>query len=476
MSYRNPQQVVDTQSGKAFTDLQRTISGVFTGVADTYKKEQDEQAKKQQELADARKKQQAGYELQEARVYQGLAKANWSNKALDIKGVLGPLVNSYSDIMDQINSGAVTDPKTIASYRAQAADILTMPGRIGNIIEGMEIVSENIKDTVERMGSLGGMDPGSPGTMYEDMHVFMNQSPGQRLLSVKPDESGSLQGYITIKRNGKTTEYSEKQINAFISGKSNGISIIPDETSDMEGLTKSFVTMTDPLNANKTIYQDSAFLPPVTERRGDKMVTYKPVNRDLLINQAGPIISANLKAMSLDEKVAFGNNIASPSNRIFTLENVNTEDSKKILKDGYANYWLEKFAIKEQVLSSEKVQEPRPAKEGLIETGKDFYDKVRKNPISYLKAYTNANPEYDRAKNTITIKAGDLQDADEDKVYNMNNPDERISFYTRLLEYSQAAKGNSKADKLMRKQFEEALRAGTAKKLKPKAKKKLPTD
>jgi len=312
--------------------------------------------------------------------------------------------------------------------------------------------------------------------MYEDMHVFMNQSPGQRLLSVKPDESGSLQGYITIKRNGKTTEYSEKQINAFISGKSNGISIIPDETSDMEGLTKSFVTMTDPLNANKTIYQDSAFLPPVTERRGDKMVTYKPVNRDLLINQAGPIISANLKAMSLDEKVAFGNNIASPSNRIFTLENVNTEDSKKILKDGYANYWLEKFAIKEQVLSSEKVQEPRPAKEGLIETGKDFYDKVRKNPISYLQAYTRAKPEYDRAKNTITIKASDLQDADEDKVYNMNNPDERISFYTRLLEYSQAAKGNSKGDKLMRKQFEDAVRAGTAKKLKPKAKKKLPTD
>ena len=58
----------------------------------------------------------------------------------------------------------------------------------------------------------------------------------------------------------------------------------------------------------------------------------------------------------------------------------------------------------------------------------------------------------------------------------MNNPDERISFYTKLLEYSQAAKGNTKGDKLMRKQFEDAVRAGTAKKLKPKAKKKLPTD
>ena len=48
----------------------------------------------------------------------------------------------------------------------------------------------------------------------------------------------------------------------------------------------------------------------------------------------------------------------------------------------------------------------------------------------------------------------------------MNNPDERISFYTKLLEYSQAAKGDSTGAKLMRKQFEDAVRAGTSKKSK----------
>ncbi len=58
----------------------------------------------------------------------------------------------------------------------------------------------------------------------------------------------------------------------------------------------------------------------------------------------------------------------------------------------------------------------------------------------------------------------------------MYSPDERISFYTQLLEYSDAASGNSAASKLYREQFEKALRTGTAKKLKPKAKKKLPTD
>ena len=84
--------------------------------------------------------------------------------------------------------------------------------------------------------------------------------------------------------------------------------------------------------------------------------------------------------------------------------------------------------------------------------------------------------KYDEDNNTITIKAEDRQDADVDLIINMNNPDSRISFYTKLLEQSRIAKGDSKESKLVRKQFSDALRAGTAKKLKPKAKKKLPTD
>ena len=49
----------------------------------------------------------------------------------------------------------------------------------------------------------------------------------------------------------------------------------------------------------------------------------------------------------------------------------------------------------------------------------------------------------------------------------MNSPDQRISFYTQLLEYSEAAKGDSTGAKLYREQFEKALRTGTSNKLNP---------
>jgi hypothetical protein len=175
--------------------------------------------------------------------------------------------------------------------------------------------------------------------------------------------------------------------------------------------------------------------------------------------------------MSNTGKVAFWNNILAEKDsrnnikegQVRAVADASTEKFNEDFYKAYSNYFLKRIPER-LVLSSVKTPSPPEPEEGPIETGKDFYDKVRKNPISYLKAYTNANPEYDRAKNTITIKADDRLGADEDKVYKMNNPDERISFYTKLLEYSQAAKGNSKGDKLMRKQFEDAVREGTSKK------------
>ena len=35
MSYRNPQQNVDTQSGQAFANLQNTVAGAFGGIVQT---------------------------------------------------------------------------------------------------------------------------------------------------------------------------------------------------------------------------------------------------------------------------------------------------------------------------------------------------------------------------------------------------------------------------------------------------------
>ena len=72
--------------------------------------------------------------------------------------------------------------------------------------------------------------------------------------------------------------------------------------------------------------------------------TYRPLKRNSLLSKAKPVIDANVKAMSINEQVAFMNNIVSPGEKKYTSENIGTEDSQKALKDGYGKYWLDNFA------------------------------------------------------------------------------------------------------------------------------------
>ncbi len=95
--------------------------------------------------------------------------------------------------------------------------------------------------------------------------------------------------------------------------------------------------------------------------------------------------------------------------------------------------------------------------------GKNFYDKVRKDPIGEWEARTGEklNMEKVGGNNIITIPATD--DAPEE-VFNMSIPSQRKDFYNQLLKVSDVAGGNSKDAKRYRAQFEEALSQGTAKK------------
>ena len=117
MSYRNPQQVVDTQSGQAFADLQKTISGTFAGVADTYKKDQAVEAARLKKIAEENKIAAQYYQRKEDQVTESLAKLNAKNPALNIGEEFTGIIDRYSDIMSMIQNGTITDAKEIAKLR-----------------------------------------------------------------------------------------------------------------------------------------------------------------------------------------------------------------------------------------------------------------------------------------------------------------------------------------------------------------------
>ena len=470
MSYRNPQQVVDTQSGKAFADLQKTISGTFAGVADTYKKDQAAEAARLNKIAEKNRKAAEYYQKKEDQVTEGLAKLNAQNPALNIGEEFTAVIDRYSDIMGIIQSGAVTDAKTIAKLRAEAASILAMPDQVRTSIESFSASSIDLQTILEQKGKMGGYDLYSNPKMLTDLQVFLDQRPGQRKIKINNIDGAYSSSVNITGEDGETRNYPLSVLQNFLSGGSDMISTVPDQTSNLDNMSKMFVYDIDE-DGKKTLKDNVLGTVASGPDGAGNTVTYKKVNKDAIEKSIQAEVKGNMAAMSNTGKVAFWNNILAEKDsrnnikegQVRAVADASTEEFNEEFFTAYSNYFLKRIPERLE-LSSVRTPTPK-TKEGPIETGKDFYDKVRKNPISYLQAYTLAEPEYDRAKNTITIKAEDRQD-DEDKVYNMNNPDERISFYTKLLEYSQAAKGDSTGAKLMRKQFEDAVRAGTSKKSK----------
>lgn len=448
MSYRNPQQNIDTQSGQAFANLQRTVAGTFGGIVQQELATQKELARREAELVEKRKKDLEKYNIEEADIVLGLKEATIKNNTLNasLGESFGPLVDKYSDIMISLDSGLITDPKEIARLRSEAADIRTLSPRVGKLLEGLGIVFQNIEATQGRMGLMGGVDPGTPGTMLEDMKVFAGEKSGKRETKIDYKDGKFIPSIIITQENGEPKTYTEDQINNYTNGKSQGIRIIPDERENMKSLSDSYVNMKD----KEAIYGN-----PTTRRfenkgTGETVVeTYRPLKRDLLKANAIVVIQSNIDAMDINGRVAFMNNIVSPDNRIYDSENIDSIENKKKLEEGYTDYWLKKYTSGDQVLKTEVIKPDKPGKNKIptkaqldraknaeatagnfaqvIDDGKDLEDSLKKANITTSRVITDTGDEKGKVLGYIAKKG--------DKEYRFMTGDSEREKVKKLLEF-----------------------------------------
>jgi len=477
MSYRNPQQVVDTQSAQHIANLQNVISGTIQKVGTSYKADEDKRVAEEKAKAKERAKRIDGYIKTEQGVWTSTEKTTQNNKSLTYEG-LDTRIDEYSDISDKIDSGLLYG-KELANARAYQRDILSLPGRIKNVTELYTEGVVGYDKAIRNQGSQGGVDMWSDSAV-DNLAVWQDKAPGTRKIFLnKNEKSGRLEVNLSITpEGGKERIYTESQLQE-MSKNGGPMPLIPDETKDFEEAKAEYFYEIDN-TTKKSVHKDGILGEEESREIKNKkgVVTaiqyYRPVDKEKAKLASRAMAKLNVETMEPFNGAMFANNVLGFGGTKDQVTEKNYEEKWPEITDAYNDYLVNNYTDELKV-RTEKVETPK-TKEGPIQTGKDFYDQLRKNPISYLKEYTGVDAKYDEDNNTITIKAEDRQDADVDLIINMNNPDSRISFYTKLLEQSRIAKGDSKESKLVRKQFSDALRAGTAKKLKPKAKKKLPTD
>ncbi len=367
MSYRNPQQVVDTQSGQAFADLQKTISGTFAGVASAYKKEQDEEAARLKKIAEENKKAAQYYQRKEDQVTESLAKLKAKNPALNIGDEFTGIVDRYSDIMSMIQNGTITDPKEIAKLRSEAAGILALPDQVRTSIESFSASSIDLEKVLKQKGNMGGYDLYSNPELLKDLQVFLDQRPGERKIKIN-NKDGVYSASIEItSEGGKPNNYSLDVLESFLSGNAKMINTVPDETTHLDRMSNTYIFDVNESDKSRSI--KDAVLGSVkykTDIKGN-IVAYKEVDKSKVKTKDFMAdVESNINAMDNQGKVAFYNNILAKKNvrgeiseeDMATSENVETDEFKNKFKEAYANYFIDRQP-KEKIIS---IKRPDPRK------------------------------------------------------------------------------------------------------------------
>ena len=463
MSYRNPTQVVDTQTGQAYADLQKTIAGSFGNYAKSYEaanaRRRKEEKENQKKLLEKRNK--------------ILSEENTQLKDFGNIEKTFPTINMdnlYGIIEDNADIKMMELPTPLDQKRSASFDRAGTTFRVSttNLMAGQE---EYIDAGNKPPGSAGGFDINTPTPLIENLNNLYKRGSNSQTYETQAgyamDGNGNLVPYFDVVKEGeKTVRHSgtttfdyvvpdfQPYVNKTINENIGGFNYEDGKDPIYKGGKKLYDTAGKLIGVypNKDVYKESI---------------KQSVSANLLGGQTrleATMLNNNIFNRNPDQSIENGKNWIEFADGDTSDEKKQQDLDKQSIVDNGVNFITNQVAVL-QAPYIFKQGEELPEDDGLS-SGEAFYNELKQNPVGLYQEYAKVAPRFDRKKNTITIYAKDTEDG-EKIVYNMNNQSERNSFYLDLLEVTERSKGNSKDKQAFRKDFEDAMRLGTKKRLDP---------
>ena len=374
MSYRNPTQNVDTQSGQHFRNMQAQIAqagqiaigGIQKRQAEEqaaiYKQEKEQakqQAKKQEDL----NKLKAIYEEDEYKLVKEIdsgilnIKGRAKNSDLQIESALLEHVDGLSDLMVGLRQGTITGREEIAKAKSRIQEIYGLPKRIRSSLENLYGLLVDFDDKIKNMGTMGGADPNKKYlNHYKAIGVLGDKIKGSRKLTIQENEAGKLEVGVLVNVEGKEVFYSEDTLSKFMESETGGIATIPDESKRMEEIANRMFF--NDVNGKKQFKKE--YIGEEVLRQslpsGKKMMYYNGINKTAMKNAIYAEALANVNSMSNDSLESFAGFVN------VKFEGENLEDVKKLVADKYTDLVVKKFEGMEFNKTIEKIEEPKAPK------------------------------------------------------------------------------------------------------------------
>ena len=344
MSYRNPQQVVDTQTGQHYRNLQKSLSNTFAGVAQSYKAEQDRLEKERKKKEAAEKAVRDFNQSEEDTIMNSVAKLKAQNPTLDTSAIYD-MIDRYSDIKNAIDLGTITDKAELRKMREQLAQIRSIPDGLNTSLVGMGTLVEDLTESISKVGKKGGLDLESADpNILNQLNVFLNKTKGERRFQTQFDENNNMRAGIFLKSNkegDKGKFYTKEELTSYMNGDIDGIPTIYDDTKDLDTMESMIVGKQQGTNTpfikeaylkeDKDVLKDGSI-------RINKVIDTEKVRKALM-----PQAVATINSLKPTELVSFYNNILSNGDkgkRISKEELNNNEVKEKIYKE-YLEYAMQ---------------------------------------------------------------------------------------------------------------------------------------
>ena len=301
MSYRNPKQFIDTQTGQHYRNLIKSVTKTGDDLAKRIVARNAEVAERNNKIiSDADKKEQA--------ILQQFGNVTAGNPAFNYGEGFARYIDEYSDLNIAVNTGTSQNPQ---AARQRMAQIESLPAMARQGLEGLVEMTDNFIEKANNRGRMGGLD--LAGIKTEDLKSFLilaDQLKGNRSFGVV-EENGKLAPAYNLGDRLWTYTQIENYLNSKVSG--GAFNVIPDETKSFTKAAE-LAMIPDPQNPENKIVNSKYYKKEVEgepDKNGNR-VFYKPLNIDALKNESiGQTLRADGSSMTDADKISFWNNVLS---------------------------------------------------------------------------------------------------------------------------------------------------------------------
>ncbi len=362
MSYRNPIQNVDTQTGQHYRNLIKSISATFGRVAGAYRQDQ-ERINREVERREKENERQAIQERNLAIKLAGDASAALKNgQTLFDKtnmGLLNDSVNYYA--------GLTTKDFLTQQEIIQSQNIANSPQTIKKDIENMTVMAEGWSKALDpkMLGQMGGFAKGQdPDATTWIRGVIGNTVKGDRFITVDHDQPGGSIVYYNFKPEGsdKVIKYTTTQLRSMMSNPDQNLYItVPNETKNMQKMVSDIAMDVIPGTDKKSDkLKDKYYVnQPVKAKEQSGIITsYQQLNEDLLAKDLNTQVISEINSLDPKSQAAlynFFNESSGDKNRA-DFKDALTPEEFDDLATKYTAYTMAKFVgTGDRVVGTERV-------------------------------------------------------------------------------------------------------------------------